>query len=295
MVVLLLGGLVVVVSLGFELSFLFFLLFLCFVSVVVVVVEVVCVVLDCGFSEIEVDDELLVEPLGFVDVAVPALGVWLWSGVALVGFSGDAVLEFVGLATLPAAAPVALLEAGGVLDCALLSLDGLAETPEPSAEEEGLHVSAMCFMLVTVKFFDDDADDCVWPVALADEDAIASAPPVVPLSWTWWPTWAFMSDVAPFNWYVVPLWSVSVKLPSEPFRQPVIEFPLWLSLGDAVCVVDCCCVEVVDWLGVVSCANARDPATNSAALRVRTVRIDFPPWPSRSERLEVAYLVRYQL
>lgn len=168
---------------------------------VVVVVELDDVlVCDCGCSEIELDE--LVEPLGLVEVAVPELGVWfcgvvvlwLWSGVALFsgGFSG-VVFGLVGLATLPEAWPVALLEAGGVLvvapatpaaDCELLWPDGLDETPEPNAEEEGLHVSAMCFMSVTVKFLLDDADDCVWPMLLADEAAVASLPLVVPVSCT---------------------------------------------------------------------------------------------------------------
>ncbi len=127
---LLLGGLVVVVSLGvvvllFLWCFLFFLCFFAFVSVVVVVVELDDVdVCDCGCSEIELD-ELLVEPFGFVEVAVPALGVWLsgvvvlWfcCGVALFsgGFSGVVLFGLAGLATLPEAWPVALLEAGGVL------------------------------------------------------------------------------------------------------------------------------------------------------------------------------------
>lgn len=79
---------------------------------VVVVVELVCEVLDCGCSEIELD-ELLVEPLGLVEVAVPELGVWfsglvvlwVWSGVALFsgGFSGVVLFGFDGVATLPAA------------------------------------------------------------------------------------------------------------------------------------------------------------------------------------------------
>ncbi len=102
-----------------------FLCFVAFVSVVVVVVELDDVVVcDCGCSEIELD-ELLVEPFGFVEAAVPVLGVWFWgvvvlwfcSGVALFsgGFSGVVVFGLVGLATLPEAWPVALLEAGGML------------------------------------------------------------------------------------------------------------------------------------------------------------------------------------
>jgi len=86
--VLLLGGVVVVVSLGdvvvLFLCFLFFLWVLvpfAFVSVVVVD-ELDCevVVCDCGCSEIEL---LEVEPFGLVEVAVPALGVWLCGVVVL--------------------------------------------------------------------------------------------------------------------------------------------------------------------------------------------------------------------
>jgi hypothetical protein len=89
--VLLLGGVVVVVSLGdVVLLFLWwcFLFRLCvllafaFVSVVVVD-ELDCEVLvcDCGCSEIELLEP--VEPFGFVEVAVPALGVWLCGVVVL--------------------------------------------------------------------------------------------------------------------------------------------------------------------------------------------------------------------
>ena len=147
--------------------------------------------------------------------------LWLWSGVALFsgGFSGVVLFGFVGLATLPEAWPVAVLEAGGVevaapatpaLDWELLSLDGFDETPEPNADEDELHVSAMCLTLVTVKFLLDDAEDCVWPMLLADEEAVASLPLVVPVSCTSCPTCAFRSDVAPFSWYMVPLLSVNV-------------------------------------------------------------------------------------
>ncbi len=219
---LLLGGLVVVVLLGVVVlrlwCFLFRLCFFAFVSVVVVVVELEEVlVCDCGCSEIELLEEL-VEPFGFVEVAVPELGVWfcgvvvlwVWSGVALFrgGFSGVVLFGLAGLATLPEAWSVALLEAGGVvvaapatpaLDWELLSLAGFDETPEPSADEDELHVSAMCFTLVTVKLLFDDAEDCVWPVLLADEDAVASLPLVVPVSCTSCPTCAFRSAVAPLS------------------------------------------------------------------------------------------------
>ena len=44
----------------------------------------------------------------------------------------------------------------------------------------------------------------------------------------------------------------------------------------------CCVLGVdwaggVDWLGVVSCASATEPASNKVAVTVRTVRIEFPP------------------
>jgi len=155
--VLLLGGVVVVVSLGdvvvLFLCFLFFLWVLvpfAFVSVVVVEeLDWEVVVCDCGCSEIEL---LEVEPFGLVEVSVPALGVWLcgvvvlwvWSGVAafVVEFSGVGVVD-VGFATLPAA-----LLAAGVWD---------PETPDPSCEDgDALHVSAMCFTFVTVKFLADE-------------------------------------------------------------------------------------------------------------------------------------------
>ena len=72
---LLLGGFVVVVSLGgfVVLSFFCFLFFLDLLLVVVDDCEVL--VCDCGCSEIE-----LVEPLGLVEGAVAALGGWLWGG-----------------------------------------------------------------------------------------------------------------------------------------------------------------------------------------------------------------------
>ncbi len=135
---------------------------------VVLVVELDCDVLDCGCSEIE---EELLELLGFVEVAAPALGVWfcgggvvcVWSGVALFsgGFSGVVLFEFAGLATLPEACPVEL---------------GDADTPLPSWDDDGVHVSAMCFTFVTVKFLLVDEDDCVWPVGLAAAEALVSAP-----------------------------------------------------------------------------------------------------------------------
>ena len=183
----------------------------------VVVVELEVLVCDCGCSAIE----LLELELFGLEVAVPALGVWfcgvvtLWfcSGVAVlvVEFSGVVVVE-VGFATLPAAWPLVLLEAGvcealaepatpPVVDCAPLSAAGLCDdTPEPSCDDgDALQVSAMCFTLVTVKFLPADADDCVWPVLLAEADEVVSLPVVVPDSCTWWPTCCFRSAVAPFS------------------------------------------------------------------------------------------------
>jgi hypothetical protein len=233
--VLLLGGGVVVVPLG-EVVLLFlwcFLFFLCvlvpfaFVSVVLVD-ELDCEVeVDvCGCSEIELLELFEVEPFGLVEVAVPASGVWLWGGVVLwvwagvavfvVEFSGVVVVE-VGFATLPADSPVWLLVAGvwdevcepalpatpPVVDCALFPAFGVwePETPDPSCDDgDALQVSAMCFTLVTVKFFEVEDEDCVWPLLLADADELMSLPVDVPESWTWCPTCAFRSDVAPLSW-----------------------------------------------------------------------------------------------
>ena len=121
--------------------------------------------LDCGCSETE-----LVEPFALVVDAVPALGVWfcgagvVWfcSGAALFngGFSGVVVFGFVGLATLPAAWPAAVLEAG-VCEDALLWEEVVDETPGPRFADDGLHVSAICFTLATVKVLFDMVDDWV--------------------------------------------------------------------------------------------------------------------------------------
>jgi hypothetical protein len=152
--------------------------------------------------------------------------LWVWSGIALLagGFSGvPVVVEVEGLVTLPLA-----LEEGEVEDCddevagdvedwddcddceaALLSELGLEETPEPRPAD-GLQVSAMCFTPVAVKLLLDIVEDCVWPLLLAEAEAVASLPVVAPISSTLWPTCAFRSAVEPLIWYVVPLWSVSV-------------------------------------------------------------------------------------
>lgn len=74
-----------------------------------------------------------------------------------------------------------------------------------------------------------------------------------------------------------------MKLPSVPFRQPVMLLPLpWLwSLG--MLDVDELDVEFdgceLCWLllGVWSCATATAPASNSVAVRLRTFRIESPP------------------
>ncbi len=136
-------------------------------------------------------------------------------------FSGVEVVD-VGFATLPEAAPVVLLEDGDALcdaaapatppDCAPLSAAGLwDDTPEPSCDDgDALHVSAIDFTLVTVKVLPAEAEDCGWPVLLTDADELVSLPVIVPETWTWCPTCAFRSDVAPFSWYVLPLWSVKV-------------------------------------------------------------------------------------
>ncbi len=59
---------------------------------------------------------------------------------------------------------------------------------------------------------------------------------------------------------------------------------------------DCDCVlDGGAWLGVVSCANATDPASKHAAVRVRTFRIDFLRSFRRAKGWEVAYTVRYWL
>lgn len=57
----------------------------------------------------------------------------------------------------------------------------------------------MSFTLVTVKFLPAEAEDCVWPLAAADEEAELSEPACVPASCTWCPTWDFRSLVAPFS------------------------------------------------------------------------------------------------
>jgi hypothetical protein len=151
---------------------------------VVVVLELEDVLVcdcDCGCSEIELELELF----GFVEVEVPALGVWLcggvalwfWSGVALftAGLDGFSGVVLLGLATLPEAWPLVLLDDGDVLwapaapatppvaDCEPLSAAGLCEdTPEPSEDEgDALHVSAMCFTLATVNVFPADDEDWV--------------------------------------------------------------------------------------------------------------------------------------
>ena len=141
------------------------------------------------------------------------------------GFSGEVALVPAGLATLPLEdcpltllddCPLTLLlEAGDweafcdalpatppTFDCAPLSAAGLCEeTPDPRDDDgEALHVSAMCFALVTVKVLPAEEDDCVWPVLLAAAEDVESLPEVVPLSWTWCPTCCFRSEVAPFSW-----------------------------------------------------------------------------------------------
>jgi hypothetical protein len=76
---------------------------------------------------------------------------------------------------------------------------GLEETPDPKADE-GLQESAMCFTLVTVKLLFDIAEDCVWPVLLAEAEVLASLPVVAPIIWTCFPTSAFKSAVDPLSW-----------------------------------------------------------------------------------------------
>jgi len=91
-----------------------------------------------------------------------------------------------------------------VVDCALFWVDGLCapETPDPSCDEgdDALQVSAMCLTLVTVKFLADEDEDCVWPLLLAEAEAVVSLPAIVPESWTWCPTCCFRSEVAPLSW-----------------------------------------------------------------------------------------------
>ena len=171
---LLLGGVVVVESVGdgvvVDLCFLPFLW--AFFVVVVVVDVVVCEVLDCdallwGWSEIE-----LVEPFGFVWVAVPGLGVWscgvgvvwLCCGVAVL-IEDELELGFVEPATLAEDCPVALLDKAGDALCAPLAAPVTPpvvadDTPGPSCAD-GLHESAMCFKLVTVKVLPVAVEDCV--------------------------------------------------------------------------------------------------------------------------------------
>ena len=91
--------------------------------------------------------------------AVPLLGVWfcgaagvvLCSGVAVFsgGFSGEVVVEVDGLATL--------LDCDDCVDALPVLED---DTPGPSCAD-GLHVSAMCFTLVTAKLLFDIVEDCV--------------------------------------------------------------------------------------------------------------------------------------
>jgi hypothetical protein len=289
--------------------------------VVVVVVSCDALLCDCGFSDTLLEEPVV--PLGLVDVAVPELGVWfcggvvlwLWSGVALLagGFSGvPVVVEVDGLATLPLALEDGEAEdwdedaAGDVEDwddCAdaIASVLGLEETPDPSAAEGGVQVSARCFTLVAVKLLFDIVEDCVWPVLLAEAEAVASLPVAAPVIWTCFPTSAFRSAVEPLIWYVVPLWSVRVKFPSLPLRQPVMDDPLVCVWSFGVAGIDCVlcgcvlCCELDDWL-VVSCASATEPASKSVAVRVRTFRMKHFlrafPW---AKGLEVAYRVRYQL
>lgn len=150
---------------------------------------------DCGRVEVELDEA--VEPFGLVVVAVPLLGVWfcgaagvvLCSGVAVFsgGFSGEVVVEVDGLATL--------LDCDDCVDALPVLED---DTPGPSCAD-GLHVSAMCFTLVTAKLLFDIVEDCVLPVLLADAEAVDSLPVVAPISSTLCPTWSFRSAVEPFS------------------------------------------------------------------------------------------------
>jgi hypothetical protein len=58
------------------------------------------------------------------------------------------------------------------------------DTPGPTCADPLLQVSAMCLALVTVKFFEVEVDDCVWPVLLAEADEVVSVPVTAPISST---------------------------------------------------------------------------------------------------------------
>jgi hypothetical protein len=112
-----------------------------------------------------------------------------------VDWLGEALL---GLVALPATPPVAE-DWLALLPAAFASVLGEALTPDPTCAEPELHVSAMCFRLVTVKDFPAAEDDWVCPLALTEADDDVSLPVLAPINWTWWPTCCFRSLVAPFS------------------------------------------------------------------------------------------------
>ena len=100
-----------------------------------------------------------------------------------VDWLGEALL-WLGFAAEPATPPVAE-DWLDVLPAAFASALGAALTPEPTCAEPELHVSAICFTLVTVKDLPAADVDCVCPLALTEADDDVSLPVLAPINWTW--------------------------------------------------------------------------------------------------------------
>jgi len=109
--------------------------------------------------------------------------------------------------------------------------------------------------------------------------------------------------LAPLSWYIFPDWSVSVKLPLEPFKQPWIEvcadvepvwldevFAFWSGLVLGFCVVGVWLLGFVLWSGAVAvglalgvvalpdvldCANATAADSSRTAVNNEIFRMDF--------------------
>jgi hypothetical protein len=247
------------------------------VVVVVVVVVVDCALWSAGGVEpaagaADCDEAALLElasgevPGALVAGCEPAAD-WSLCGMELEGCELEAEVSLLlGVVLEPAEAlwafwsevlPVVLGEFAE-LEAAAGALPMLSLEDEEAAPELLLalsHLSETMFTLSTLNLF------C--PLAELAEPLLAALLPDWspdsgwPVIATVWPTWAFRSWPCASSVQVLPLWSVTVKLLSEPLRQPWILFELWPAGW----------LDVDDWSGELVCAAAKLKANS---------RIDVP-------------------